>query len=56
MLVSGAILVAVLAIVTERGFTFAERRLVSPGIRLAAGTEGVEEVPAEVPVRPEVAV
>jgi osmoprotectant transport system permease protein len=47
MLVSGAILVAVLAVVTERGFTFAERRLVSPGVRLAAGTEGVETAPTE---------
>jgi osmoprotectant transport system permease protein len=37
MLVAGAILVAVLAIATERGFTLAERRLVSPGIRLAQG-------------------
>jgi hypothetical protein len=37
MLVAGAILVAVLAILTERGFTLAERRLVSPGIRLAQG-------------------
>lgn len=34
MLVAGAILVAVLAVVTERSFTLAERRLVSPGIRL----------------------
>ena len=35
MLVAGAILVAVLAVVTERSLTLAERRLVSPGIRLA---------------------
>jgi osmoprotectant transport system permease protein len=52
MLVSGAILVAVLAVVTERGFTFAERRLVSPGIRLAAGAEGAETAPTEL-ARPE---
>lgn len=38
MLVSGAILVAVLAIVTERSFTLLERRLVSPGVRLAGST------------------
>jgi osmoprotectant transport system permease protein len=37
MLVAGAILVAVLAVLTERGFTLAERRLVSPGIRLSQG-------------------
>jgi osmoprotectant transport system permease protein len=42
MLVSGAILVAVLAVITERGFTFAERRMVSPGVRLASGTGEVE--------------
>ncbi len=42
MLVSGAILVALLAVVTERGLTFAERRMVSPGIRLASGTGGQE--------------
>jgi osmoprotectant transport system permease protein len=35
MLVAGAILVAVLAIATERGLTLAERRVVSPGVRLA---------------------
>ncbi|HLA17020.1 MAG TPA: ABC transporter permease subunit [Candidatus Limnocylindrales bacterium] len=33
MLVSGALLVAILAVVVERGFTLAERRLVSPAVR-----------------------
>ena len=33
MLVSGGLLVAVLAVAVERGFTLAERRLVSPGVR-----------------------
>ncbi len=47
MLVSGAILVALLAVLTERLFTFVERRLVSPGIRLAAGIEGSGTTPAE---------
>jgi osmoprotectant transport system permease protein len=42
MLVGGAILVAVLAIAIERGFTLAERRLVSPGVRTTRhGTEPV---------------
>jgi osmoprotectant transport system permease protein len=39
MLVGGAILVALLAVATERLFTLAERRLVSPGIRLAGGLD-----------------
>jgi osmoprotectant transport system permease protein len=47
MLVSGAILVALLAVVTERGFTFAERRLVSPGVRLAASADGTETTRTE---------
>lgn len=34
MLLGGAVLVALLAVVTERAFTLAERRLVSPGLRL----------------------
>jgi osmoprotectant transport system permease protein len=34
-LVAGAILVALLAIVTERGFTLLERRVVAPGVRPA---------------------
>lgn len=54
MLVSGAILVAVLAVVTERLFTFAERRLVSPGIRLAGGPDTADlaaGVPAALPGR-----
>jgi ABC-type proline/glycine betaine transport system permease subunit len=38
--VAGAILVAVLAVVTERGLTLAERRVVSPGIRLAQDPDG----------------
>jgi osmoprotectant transport system permease protein len=33
MLVSGALLVAILALAVERTFTLAERRLVSPGVR-----------------------
>ncbi len=40
MLVAGAILVAVLAVITERGLTLAERRVVSPGIRLARDPDG----------------
>ena len=39
MLVAGAILVAVLALLTERSLTFLERRLVSPGLRPAASVE-----------------
>jgi osmoprotectant transport system permease protein len=39
MLVGGAILVALLAVATERLFTLAERRLVSQGIRLAGGLD-----------------
>jgi osmoprotectant transport system permease protein len=35
-LVGGAILVALLALVTERSFTYLERSLVSPGLRRAA--------------------
>ncbi len=35
-LVGGAILVAVLALATERSFTLLERRLVSPGLRAAS--------------------
>jgi osmoprotectant transport system permease protein len=37
MLVSGAFLVATLAIVVERGLTLAERRFVSPGVRPRPG-------------------
>ena len=33
MLIGGAIIVALLAVAVERGFTLAERRLVSPGIQ-----------------------
>ena len=33
MLVAGAVLVAGLALLTERAFTFLERALVSPGLR-----------------------
>ena len=47
MLVAGAILVALLAVLTERGFTFAERRLVSPGVRLATGAGGDEAAPTD---------
>jgi osmoprotectant transport system permease protein len=39
MLVAGALLVAVLALLTERSLTFAERRLVSRGLRPAASVE-----------------
>ena len=39
MLVAGAVLVAGLALLTERSFTFLERRLVSPGL---ARTENVQ--------------
>jgi osmoprotectant transport system permease protein len=35
-LVAGAILVALLAIATERGFTLVERRVVAPGVQRAA--------------------
>jgi osmoprotectant transport system permease protein len=55
MLVAGAILVAVLAILTERGFTLAERRLVSPGIRLAQGA-GEGAATGGVPAPPPAAV
>lgn len=50
-LIGGAVLVALLALATERVFTFAERRLVSPGIRrtqLAAG--GPYEFAGQAPV------
>ncbi|MFI5254820.1 MAG: ABC transporter permease, partial [Candidatus Limnocylindrales bacterium] len=36
MLIGGAILVALLAVAVERGFTLAERRLVSPALRVKA--------------------
>ena len=36
-LVGGAILVALLALVTERSFTLLERRLISPGLRSVVG-------------------
>jgi osmoprotectant transport system permease protein len=36
-LVGGAILVAVLALITERSFTLLERRVISPGIRGVVG-------------------
>lgn len=39
-LVAGALLVALLALVTERAFTWLERRLVSPGLRRTANLEG----------------
>jgi len=39
MLVAGAILVALLAVLTERSLTLAERRMVSPGIRLTQGAD-----------------
>jgi osmoprotectant transport system permease protein len=39
MLVAGAILVAILALLTERSLTFVERRAVSPGLRPAASVE-----------------
>ncbi len=45
-LVGGAILVALLALATERTLTFVERRLVSPGVRMAAAmTSGVVRGP-----------
>jgi osmoprotectant transport system permease protein len=49
-LVGGAILVAILALLTERGFTYLERAVVSPGLRLDA--EAARERPAtpEIPV------
>jgi len=48
MLVAGGFLVAVLAIVTERGFTLVERRIVSPGVRLAmaGGLQAAPDVQA----------
>jgi osmoprotectant transport system permease protein len=53
MLVSGAVLVAVLAVATERLFTLAEIRLVSPGIRLASGSAtGAPDGPAGRVVEP----
>ena len=39
-LVAGAILVALLALLTERSFTWLERRLVSPGLRRTANLRG----------------
>lgn len=39
MLVAGAILVALLALLTERSLTFAERRVVSPGLRSTVPVE-----------------
>jgi len=39
MLVAGAILVALLALLTERALTFAERRVVSPGLRTTIPVE-----------------
>ena len=39
MLVAGAILVALLALLTERSLTFLERRVVSPGLRPAVPVE-----------------
>ncbi len=46
MLVAGAILVAVLAVVVERSLTVAEHRLVSPGIALSQGPDGRSGEPA----------
>lgn len=43
-LVGGAILVALLALVTERSFTLLERRIISPGLRSV-----VDTAPAETP-------
>ncbi len=37
-LVAGALLVALLAVVTERAMTLLERRAVSPGVRSRAGS------------------
>lgn len=45
MLVGGALLVAILAVSVDRGFTIAERRLISPGIQAGPAGPGVE-VPA----------
>jgi osmoprotectant transport system permease protein len=59
MLVYGAILVAVLAVVTERGLTLIERRLVSPGIRLAQGAgqgDSSDVQPVGQPTQPPAAV
>lgn len=39
-LVAGAILVALFALLTERSFTWLERRLVSPGLRRTANLQG----------------
>jgi osmoprotectant transport system permease protein len=43
-LVSGAILVALLALATERSFTLLERRVISPGLRTV-----VSAAPAAIP-------
>ena len=45
-LVAGAILVALLAIATERLFTLVERRVVAPGVRRAAVPIEMEIPPA----------
>ena len=50
MLVAGAVLVAGLALITERSFTFLERRLVSPGL---ARTENVHAEILSMPNAPE---
>jgi osmoprotectant transport system permease protein len=49
-LIGGAILVALLALITERTFTYLERALVSPGLRRAAPRTAVaNELPPPVP-------
>jgi osmoprotectant transport system permease protein len=51
-LVGGAILVAILALVTERAFTFVERALVSPGLGQAERPMGPAPMPAPRPGEP----
>jgi osmoprotectant transport system permease protein len=52
-LIGGAILVALLALVTERAFTVADGRLVSPGLRGRRSPMGPAPMPESGPRRPE---
>jgi osmoprotectant transport system permease protein len=52
-LIGGAILVALLALVTERAFTVADGRLVSPGLSGRRSPMGPAPMPESPPARPE---
>jgi len=52
-LIGGAILVAVLALLTERAFTVVEGRLVSPGLRGRQSSMGPAPMPRSRPGQPE---